>query len=482
MKKMKKLLSVIMAMALVLSLSVGAFAAQGSQTITVKNTIAGVTVLELYQVATYTYDEATNSANTVSINNAYKTAFVEAINAGDISDSSSDTDIMLWITEHKKTDSDFAKTLAEKLEAVAKTQAAYATSPNPITGTSYVFNNVDAGYYLILDVTPTADQDYTYGASLMLQPTTPNVEVTLKSSYDKAIEKEIVDHDNSYNVGDTVSFKVTGTVPNRGDDDFTYTIVDTMTAGLTLVDSSVKVDDLAPDANAYTAVTDPDTGVTVQTFTFTQDTVVAGQEIVITYSATVNEAAANKEGNTVFDRYDDTDYNGTVVDIYTFDLKIIKHNEVKDADGNPIEFLEGVTFALKNADGKYMTFDLVNGVYVYTGKTGDIETATGAAVMETNATGEITIHGIDEGAYKLEELETLPGYNKLTAPIDVTVVRGAGDAGEIIFVTTQKVENTTGLVLPGTGGIGTELFTVIGSVMMMGAAAFLFLNKKRIFN
>ena len=43
---------------------------------------------------------------------------------------------------------------------------------------------------------------------------------------------------------------------------------------------------------------------------------------------------------------------------------------------------------------------------------------------------------------------------------------------------TQEVTNKKGIILPATGGIGTVIFYVVGS-MLIGGAAVLFVTKKK---
>lgn len=472
-----------MTLALVFSLGLTAMAAQ-DQTVTVTNIISGVTQLEIYQIASYTYVDK-EGANAVSINSIYKDAFVAAINASGLTDAatitaaSSDTDIMLWITNNAATDNtDFAKALAAGLKAVAADAAtpAYATS-GVINANSYTFA-VDSGYYLVLDVTPTSE-DYTYASTVMLQPTEPNATVALKSSYDRLIEKDIVEHDDSYNIGDVVDFAVTATVPNKGDTTFEYVVTDTMTAGLTLVDGSVKVTvdgvelDAADLANVYAVAGQ------VQTLIFTQANIKAGDTIIFTYSATLNAQAENIEGNAVFDRYGTTIYNGTTVEVYTFDLQVNKVNEAGEA-------LEGVEFKLIKtpSTGSEETGDYIPAKYYTFAKGTDgiyRLSATGAETLTTDADGKISVHGLDEGTYLLEEIATLKGYNLLAEPVEVVIARDKDEGGGMIFLTAQEVINYTGIELPGTGGIGTTLFPIIGAIIILGAGVILFLNRKRVF-
>ena len=79
---------------------------------------------------------------------------------------------------------------------------------------------------------------------------------------------------------------------------------------------------------------------------------------------------------------------------------------------------------------------------------------TGVQYIEA---GSVTIKGLANTKYYLEEVEAPEGYTKLGARVELT----ADDT------TKLPVVNTTGTVLPSTGGIGTKLFMIFGSLMVI---------------
>ena len=121
-----------------------------------------------------------------------------------------------------------------------------------------------------------------------------------------------------------------------------------------------------------------------------------------------------------------------------------------------------------------------------------------------NATGTtFTFKGLDDGKYILTETKTPATYNTID-PIEFTVtanheivwdttartdiltsLSGNATSGTATFTAsankselTTNVVNQSGATLPGTGGIGTTIFYVIGG-LLMAAAAVLLITKKR---
>ena len=124
--------------------------------------------------------------------------------------------------------------------------------------------------------------------------------------------------------------------------------------------------------------------------------------------------------------------------------------------------------------------------------------------VETNTEGTIfTFKGLDDGDYILTETKTPATYNTIE-PIEFTVtaehnvawnteartdiltsLTGNAASGTVTFTAsadkselTTNVVNQSGATLPGTGGIGTTIFYVIGG-LLMAAAAVLLITKKR---
>jgi len=495
---MKKLTAIILALALVLSFGVMANAADPlptTGTITVKNVSAN-TDLNLYKLLTasvtdgntYTYDYT--DAN-------YAQVFIDTINAYVVAHptlpalaaSPSASEVFLYITNNLKNDSAFAKALGEAFKAyfiTNSTDATYTADANGTYNNTQLNFTVGVGYYLILDVTSYETNNSTTNPNVlnvMIANANPNAEVTLKSQTYTVPVKEIttstiLSNGNSVNIGDVIDYKITVQVPNYS----TYTskslvIKDLMSAGLTFNTGSLAV----KVGNATAGYTD------IASSTYTLDTTTQngfiltwaditstfagqiGNDIIVTYTATVDDDAAptNTNGSSVIENGYTIDGNGTTVKSYGFDINKINEYEEK---------LDNVKFKLYTTDGTTKTYlkftaadtDDVTGVDTYL-----YDSVNGIDTLKTINGGQLIVFGLEAGTYYLEEIEALPGYNNLTAPIEIVL------PGE---VTSFTVTNYTGIQLPSTGGIGTTIFTVIGTMMILSAGAFLALNKKKVFS
>ena len=100
--------------------------------------------------------------------------------------------------------------------------------------------------------------------------------------------------------------------------------------------------------------------------------------------------------------------------------------------------------------------------------------------LTTNTQGKIEIDGLDADTYYLREVEAPKGYNKLTEDEEVKIQPMASEDGKSLTLTslTVKVNNQSGSELPSTGGMGTTIFYVVGSILLVGAAVLL-ITKKR---
>ena len=100
--------------------------------------------------------------------------------------------------------------------------------------------------------------------------------------------------------------------------------------------------------------------------------------------------------------------------------------------------------------------------------------------ITTSATGKFKISGLDADTYYLKEVTAPKGYNKLSAPVKITI----GENGTItvddkaIAGTNVEVENKSGSLLPSTGGMGTTLFYIFGAILVIGSGVVL-ITKKR---
>lgn len=383
-----------------------------------------------------------------------------------------------------------AKAVAEKLatfEEDSDGAVAFATLAGKFltdvkaTSSAGQITNLAAGYYLLKDVTPgTPGTDAALSRNIL--KVVNNVEVNPKADHptvDKKIGTDISSGvaANEATIGDKVPFVIASKVPKmQGYTKYFFVLNDSMTAGLTYnKDVAIKIGATTLAADAYD-VTYDDTANTMKIVikNFIQYKSQADADIVVTYSATLNENAnlsTNKGNkNTVkltYSNNPNVDYTGDnepdttdpvgetpkrVTVTYSTQLQLTKVN-----GADPDEKLEGVEFqitgtSIKTAvsNGEYFKQDEKNGTY-YQLKDGTFtetkpNTETGSRYVSTtvkykkvkDATeqtnmqkvtargttgtdGVITFGGLGAGTYFITELKTKDGYNLLTAPITVEI-------------------------------------------------------------
>ena len=271
-----------------------------------------------------------------------------------------------------------------------------------------------------------------------------------------------------------------------------------MSAGLTYTGvTGITLNGTTVDAANYTVVTEGLTDDCTFEVRFTQafcDTLKANDKIVISYSATLNEnAVIAGEGNPNTSKLSYGDSSNTKytpdsqTKTYTWDVDVFKYT----MDGETETALAGAKFTLsKSTDGSSPIALVSKGNNVYrVAKTGETGTVT---EITTDTTGKLTIQGLDADTYYLTETVAPAGYNMLAAPIKViidndgnvtyaTKTTANGEYGNAVAADASlgiKILNQSGTELPSTGGMGTTLFYVLGSVLVLGAVVLL-VTKKR---
>lgn len=472
MKHVKRIANLALALVLVLALSAGVFAADEKGSITIDNAVMGqsYTIYRILELESYnTADKAYSYKSTA--------AWSEFVNGSDVKDVYLKVNELGYVTWVEGADeAAFAKLVQQYAAAHAEKVGNQGTQE--AKSTTVKFENLELGYYLV---------DSTLGTLCSLDTTNPDVTIEEKNAV-PTNEKEVEeDSTNAYgktndaDIGQTVNFKSTITAQAGAEN---YLFHDKMSAGLTFTAvTKVTLNGTDVAAENYEVVT---TGLTDDcTFEvrFTQafcDTLKANDKIVISYTATLNEnAVVGVEGNPNESKIEygqsgkTTTTPPSTTTTYTWELKVFKYT----MNGENEKALDGAVFTLsKSADGANPIALVSEGNTVYrVAKEGESNTVT---EITTDTTGKFTIKGLDSDAYYLTEKTAPAGYNTLKEPVEVVI----NDKGEVTYNKTStgevKVLNQTGTELPSTGGMGTTVFYILGSVLVLGAAVVLVTRKR----
>lgn len=410
--------------------------------------------------------------------------------------------------------SNWAQTQAKNITAdKTATVSAGATNGN-YTAT---FTGLDYGYYVV--AVPGATLANTSGQyATLVSVDSTNVNANIKGSL-PTVDKKVQVNGNGADtadakIGDTLTFTLTSTIPDMSAyDTYTFNFKDTLSKGLTYGDiTSVTVEGvdapLVKDAD-YTVTTTPAAaGNTLLTVGMTdfknKQQTNAGKKITVTYTATLNENAvvggAGNVNSATIQYSNDPSSTGTgesepdKVRVFTYGFTVDKYTG--DNYNDAATRLAGAEFTLTaKGDTSAIKFVQVNAgsatedaVY-RVAKAG--ETAGTTTTITTPANGKVVFQGLKNGEYTLTETKAPAGYNKLASAIGVKV-NGSNDGTDTTNATVNitynndnndttydqtasngviPVQNKSGAILPGTGGMGTIAFTVIGVlVIALGVA------------
>lgn len=505
MKKMKKIMALMLAAIMMMAMSVTAFAAEGATgtltlTVNVKSTtpvqdLKGQTInlYKLFDVTESKSGETTNYAYTV--NNTYKAALASELN---ISETSKNEEFAKAVADKATTIQQFAndftaKALTNNL-GVTKTSGKITESK-----TSYEFRGLDAGYYLVYVTGGKEIQ-----SSLVTIDATTNT-VNLKTeapSITKKADKETAE------IGQVVKYTVTGVIPDTtGYSEYVYKIHDELTKGLDFVNDANGTA-LGTDATAvkvtvaFKDVTDATAAPTEAILDSANKKKMSldlsawvkanqtnkGKEFTVTYYAKVNKDAVVTNNNKASLEYgnnlsDTTTTTPSEAKTNTYPLDI---NKIKKGSE---EKLAGAKFSLYTSEA-----DAKNGenAIKVSGSNGNYVVDPASTTTEFESVKSIDgkgynlhINGLEAKDYWLVETQAPEGFNKLTDPIKVTITK-EGDANWTVKKNDVSeddkiidVENSTGSLLPSTGGRGAIAFAVIAALLVFGVAVSFIRDKRK---
>ena len=512
MKRMKKIMALMLAAIMMMAMSVTAFAAEGATgahtlTVNVKSTepaqdLKGQTInlYKLFDVTESKSGETTNYAYTV--NNTYKAALASVLK---IDETSKDEDFAAAVTKLGSDNATAVQKFANDFTAEALTKNLSATANSgKITEenkTSYTFNNLAAGYYLVYVTGGKEIQS----SLVTVDETTTTVNLKTEApSIEKTADKTTV------NIGDVVTYNVKGVIPDTtGYDQYQYIIHDELSTGLDFVNDTTgtALGEAATTVNVKVAfgadVTDEGTAPTTATLDSTNKRKMSldlsawvkanqtnnkGKEFTVTYYAKVNKDAIVTEKNKAQLEYgnkpgETTTTTPSEAKTPTYPLDI---NKIKKGTE---EKLAGAKFSLytseedaKNGENAIKVSGS-NGNYVVdpASTTTEFESAKSIDGKKYN----LHVNGLAAGDYWLVETKAPEGFNKLTNPIKVTITK-AGDTEWTVSKDNAEetdkiidIENSTGSLLPSTGGRGAIAFSVIAALLVFGVAVSFIRDKRK---
>lgn len=521
MKSMKKLVTLLFSLVMLCAFAIPVMADEPTSTysITINGAVAGHTYTA-YQVFEGVYSSVNNEEYLSDVewgNGVDGSAILAELGTNETlkdrfakADSAEKVAYVLQTMKDKSAELDeFARVVGKHLT----TTTAGTTNKVAVETTNVKIDNLAAGYYFVKDSDSSAIGTGEIATKFLVE-VVGNATVDIKADA-PTIKKEIVKKDDSTvngtsaNVGDEITFKLTANVPDMANfDTYTFTISDTLSKGLTFDATTVAVNigstKLKPGTNyTLTAPSAPETDNTFK-IDFTKEQLgdnvkhAKGAEIVVTYKATLNSNAltVDRETNTAkltYSNNPDGSGTGTTPDthvyVYDFDLTVDKY------DGT-----DKTTIDKKLKDAVFVLYKLdeTNNKKYYKQNAGSkvewVENKATATPQTTDENGKATFKGLEEGTYYLEEIKAPKGYNTLKDPVAVEIkatykpdgtldttatdCKLKQDAANSHYFQVQSIANKAGAVLPSTGGIGTTIFYVLGSIMALGAAVLLIAKKR----
>ena len=475
MKHARKLTSLLLALVMVFALAVtvaadGGTGTTGTGSITVDNPIEGQNYTA-YKIFDVVYDGAKkNYSYTIKDTSEwYQTVsgYTTGLTLTKVGDTTSNTYVVT--TTDAFSPAAFADALKKALDADSTAFNGTSLTRNGTQATATVN---ELGYYFVTS---------TNGALCNL--TTTNPHITIHDKNDMPFEKTAPE--TSVEVGQTVNYTIKGKVPDyTGFKTYTYLITDTMSEGLTFK-KDVKVTVNGTDVTTACPPTyDVEKNANKFTVSIPVKSYPIGTEILVTYSAVVNENAvavvSTNEAKLTYSNDPTTDETKESQpqkkEVYSAKIVIDKFetdNENKKLpDAKFVLYKKAPTETDPNAIQYYKKWANTD----TTKAVSWVNNIAEATEVTTDNKGAASFEGLADGTYYLVETKAPAGYNQLTGPKEVTVAGSTTDTTKLSI--KAEVANSAGTLLPSTGGMGTTIFYVLGAVLVVGAGVLL-VTKKR---
>lgn len=461
MSKVKRILSVIMAMVMVLAMSVPTFAeTKATATITVTN--ADKATLEYAQVikadrSTETGWSFVNGQVAQDYMNAFEAADAQAAIKAMLPAANVDADKLGAAQANAANHVTFAPMANPQTVDVAGVYLVKATEAG------YTYNLMSA-YIGFGEVTISGDD----GEVRYEYPSLVDATLAAKKTPIK-VEKEAVDTDNVVATGDILTYKVKTNVPFIAptDTDKTFWVYDELTGAEYTATATITLGE--EDVTATYPITWETSKFSVNLTGMINDANSnAGKEVVITYKVKVtsendvitNKATAGHEGKEDFGSKEIKTYQGNIT------LTKTGENDVKLANA-------GFEVRKDSKESAALKFtELADGVYKYD-PTGSV------TEVVTKADGTVKVQGLNIGTYYFKEITAPEGYSVNQNQSEATLAVTTGDKATATLTATASMTDTKLSALPSTGGIGTTIFTIGGCAIMIVAAGLFFATRRK---
>lgn len=512
MKLMKRILAIVCTFVMIISMATGvnavdntsaAAATQPKGSITLENAVVGdeYKVYKILTLESYVKDKAYSYKRNGDgwdkfINSTQGTQFFESNENGYVKlKSTADNDtaarkIAIYAIGFAQANRDtVTPTKTVRAEATSKTET-----------TKVVFNDLELGYYVV---------ESTSGTACAITTTDPDA--TIKDKHDNPSVNKIIEHGgvvkdnhkmNSVNLGETVYFETTINVKPGAKN---YVLHDTMDSNLenffvyevycnlpnsknqntslaTTGAENEKMVNVRPGAFNSEKPTDGCTfelSFTNLFYTTYRQQIDRGEltKIYVKYYATVgNKAPINTAmKNTTYLTYGEnnleTDKSET--ETYTYGIPVFKYT----GTNTPLADAKFILSKVENAtEADAIKFTSNGAFYRYTV---DQTNGGGNTTLVSPTEGRFEIQGLEAGTYYLKETEAPKGYNKIQKSIKIEILEDGSIKVDNNAITGDvRVQNNTGSILPSTGGMGTTLIYVVGSILVLASGIVLFSKRK----
>ena len=449
----KKIGALLVAAIMVLAMASTAFADGPTATITVNNA----------DNATLTYAQVIRADQTTRtgwdfVNDDVKNAYIEAYGVAD-DDAQAAIEALIANTDAEK---------LGKAQALAAGKVHFVEMSNPQTVS-------EAGVYLV----KATEEGYTYNIMSAYVgfgevPNLTNATVDAKKTPIQ-VNKKVLDTDNVTKTGDILTYTVSTNVPyiNPTDTDKSFYAYDELTGAEYVNTDQATITLNGEDVTASYPISFVNNKFSVDLSTMINDANShAGEQVVITYQVKVTSENDTITNKATAGHEDGNEYGSKESKIYEGNITLTKYGE------NNVTLANAGFEVRKDGAADALTFvKLSDGVYKY------VPADTEGAVTEvvTDANGKVKVQGLDIGTYKFKEVTAPQGYSVNKTDVSATLEVAEKDNGTASGVLTQttSMKDTKLGALPSTGGMGTYLFTIIGVVVMAGAAGAFFMSRRK---